>query len=106
MLMTVPGVEPSDEANGMSHRRELLDDTVVESRFEVYLDRRLEMPFGPGEPAWHRDCRSDVEAGVDKGRHELGVNLRLGVGAHRTCYDPRTPVQTGVFPEEHPRHER
>ena len=40
---------------------------------------------------------------VDERRHELGVDLRLGVAAHRPGHDPRPPL---AVPEQHPGQER
>ena len=45
--------------------------------------RRLDVP------ARRRHRGRDVDAAIDDGRHELGVDLRLGVAAHRAGDDPR-----------------
>ena len=46
-------------------------------------------PSGSTSQRGARHGARDVDAAVDHRRHELGVDLRLGVAAHRADHDPR-----------------
>ena len=69
--------------------RERLGDARRVARLEVDVDRRREVVGRLDVPARRRDRGPDVDAAVDDGAHELGVDLRLGVAAHRAGDDPR-----------------
>ena len=70
---------------------------------ERHLGRRCEQLGRPDEPARRRDRRRDIERAVDHSAHELGMDLRLGVAAHRPDDDPRTGL---AVPEQHPGEQR
>ena len=59
------------------------------ARLEADLDRRREVAGGLDEPARRGDGGRDVDAAIDERRDDLGVDLRLGVAAHRAGHDPR-----------------
>ncbi len=87
----------------MTHRRERLGDAGGVARLEMDVDGRLEVVARLDEPARRRDGGPDVEPAIDDRTHELGVDLRLGVAAHRAGHDPRTGL---AVPEQHPGEQR
>ena len=73
------------------------------ARFEADLDRRVEVRGRLDEPARRRHRGRQVEPAVDQGRHQLGVDLRLGVAAGRAGHDPR---RGHAVTEQHPGEQR
>ena len=66
-------------------------------------DRRREPPRGLDDDARQGRRGPDVGAAVHQRRHQLDVDLRLDVAAHRPRDDPRPPL---AGPEQHPRQQR
>ena len=93
----------STERHRVAQRRERLGDPRRVARLQADLDRRREVRGRLDEPARRRDRGRDVDAAVDQGRHELGVDLRLGVAAHRPGDDPRPGL---AVTEQHPGEQR
>ena len=100
---------PSRPSNGLvgvtgwPSSAERLEHARREARLGADLDRRREMLGRLDEPARGGDRRRDVDAAVDEGRHDLGVDLGLGVAAHRAGHDPRAGLAGA---EQHPRQQR
>ena len=101
MAVAERAIERLDVGDRVPERTQDVGRPEPEARFQADLDRRREVLLGLDEPAWRADRGRDVHPAVDERRHDLGVDLRLGVATHRPGHDPRPPV-----PEQHPGEER
>ena len=87
----------------MAKGAQRLGDAGCMARLETDIDRGAEQLARLDEPARRGDGGRDIESAIDDGAHELGVDLRLGVTAHRADDDPRVGL---AVTEQHPGEQR
>ena len=78
-------------------------DAVGVTRLQVDGRRRREVIGWLDVEARRGDGGPDIEPAVDDGADELGMDLRLGIPAHRADDDPRLDP---TAPEQHPGEQR
>ena len=97
VLLAEAAVERPGRSSGDGPARRAPPRRRRVARLEPDVDRWREGCRRFDEPARRGDRGPDVDAAVDDGRHELGVDLRLRVAAHRPDDDPRTePDRSGT----------